>query len=316
MSTIAQKIRAKVVDVQDLTITQEKMYSIVKSRKNLSAPGIDGIQNYWWKKLKGEWKSLLKCFDRWVEQPDEVPQWLAQGRTVLLPKTEELDNEKNFRPITCLNTCYKIFIGMIGNYMKDHAVRNGIWDRSQLGTCSGVLGTVDQLIIDRAIMDEVKGQQRNLAVAFYDYQKAYDMVRHDWMIRVYQWMGVPEKLIEVVKKLMKGWKTKLEVTENRKKIVSRLINVTRGFLQGDSFSPVGFCLTEVPVAMLMEGSDGYKMGKGGERRVKRTHSLFIDDLKIYQETHQKLQIVNEMIVKASMDTGACYGVRKCAEIVF
>ena len=292
------------------------MHSIVKRRKNWSAPGIDGIQNYWWKKLKGTWKSLLNCFSRWVEQPDEIPQWLAQGRTVLLPKTEELGNEKNYRPITCLNTCYKIFTGMIGNYMQEHAARNDIWDKSQLGTCSGVLGTVDQLIIDRAIMDEVKGQQRNLAVAFYDYQKAYDMVRHDWMIRVYQWMGVPEQLIEVVKELMKRWKTKLEVTENRKKIVSRLINFTRGFLQGDSFSPVGFCLTEVPVAMLMEGSDGYKMGKGGDRVVKRTHSFFIDDLKIYQETHQKLQIVNEMIVKASMDTGACYGVKKCAEIVF
>ena len=66
----------------------------------------------------------------------------------------------------------------------------------------------------------------------------------------------------------------------------------------------------------MEGFDGCKMGKGGDRVVKRTHSFFIDDLKIYQETHQKLQIVNEMIVKASMDTGACYGVKKCAEIVF
>ena len=113
------------------------------------------------------------------------------------------------------------------------------------------------------------------------------------MIRIYQWMGVPEKLIEVVKKLMKRWKTKPEVTENRKKIVSRLINVTRCFLQGDSFSPVGFCLTEVPVSMLVEGSDGYKMGKGGVRVVKRTHSFFIDDFKIYQETHQKLQIVNK-----------------------
>ena len=65
----------------------------------------------------------------------------------------------------------------------------------------------------------------------------------------------------------------------------------------------------------MEGSDGYKMGKGGVRVVKRTHSFFIDDFKIYQETHQKLQSVNEMIVKASMETGACYGVKKCAEIV-
>ena len=41
-----------------------------------------------------------------------------------------------------------------------------------------------------------------------------------------------------------------------------------------------FFLTGVPVAMLMEGFDGYKVGKGRERDVKRTHSLFIDDLKI------------------------------------
>ena len=50
--------------------------------------------------------------------------------------------------------------GMICNYMKEHAERNNIWDRSQLGTCSGVLGTVDQLIIDNSIMDEVRNQQR------------------------------------------------------------------------------------------------------------------------------------------------------------
>ena len=36
----------------------------------------------------------------------------------------------------------------------------------------------------------------------------------------------------------------------------------------------------------------------------------------YQENQQKLEIANETIVKASMDTGACYGVKKCAEIVF
>ena len=31
---------------------------------------------------------------------------------------------------------------------------------------------------------------------------------------------------------------------------------------------------------------------------------------------QKFEVVNEMIVQATMDTGACYGVKKCAEIVF
>ena len=88
---------------------------------------------------------------------------------MLLPKTEYLNNEKNYQPITCLNTCNKIFTRMIGNYMKKLIERNNIWDRSQLRTCSGVLGTVDQLIIDNTIIEEVRNQQINSAAAFYDY---------------------------------------------------------------------------------------------------------------------------------------------------
>ena len=57
------------------------------------------------------------------------------------------------------------------------------------------------------------------------------------------------------------------------------------------------------------------MGKPGNRVVKQTHSLFVDDLKVYQESHEALEIVNEIIVQASHYTGACYGVSKCAEII-
>ena len=53
-----------------------------------------------------------------------------------------------------------------------------------------------------------------------------------------------------------------------------------------------------------------------KREIKRTHSLFIDDLKVYQEIHKILKDVNETIVQTSHDTGACYGVAKCAEIIF
>ena len=95
---------------------------------------------------------------------------------------------------------------MIGSYMKDHAERNNIWDRSQLGTCS-----------DKATRDKVRNQQRNLAVAFYAYQKAYDMVRHDWMIRVYQLMGVPEKVVNVITKLMEGWNEKISTSRTIKR---------------------------------------------------------------------------------------------------
>ena len=51
-------------------------------------------------------------------------------------------------------------------------------------------------------------------------------------------------------------------------------------------------------------------------RRKLTHALFVDYFKVYQKSHKTLKDVNKMIVQASNDTGACYGVAKCAEIVF
>ena len=219
------------------------------------------MQNFWWKKFRGSWSAILRCFNQWLEQPDEIPDWLTLGPTVPLPKTADLSNERNYRPVTCLNNWYKIFEGIIGNYKKDHAERNNIWARSQLGTCPVVLGTADQLIIINVIMDEETNQQRNLAVAFYDYEKAHDMVRHEWMTRIYQWMGVLEKVVNVVVKLIEGWKTRLEVSEDGNVLTSRKINVRKGLMKGDSYSSVGFYLTEVPTSLLIEETDRYTMGR-------------------------------------------------------
>jgi hypothetical protein len=253
---------------------------------------------------------------RWIEDNNKMPDWLTFGRTVLIPKTKNLSSVGDYRPITCLNTSYKLFTGIIAKYLKRHADQNNIWDESQMGTCENVLGTVDQLLIDNCITDEVKTYHRDLAVAYYDYQKAYDKVHHDWVLRVFEWIGVPATIRAIVEHMMSHWRTRLEVRVGAQKTVSRWIDIRRGFLQGDSFSPVGFCLTEIPVSMLIQQSDGYRMGPPGSRNVVRTHSLFIDDLKVYQTSHSRLEVVNNTIVQASIDTGACYGVKKCAEAVF
>ena len=103
-----------------------------------------------------------------------IPQWIAVGRTVLLPKAKELSSEED------------------------------------------VLGMVDQLLIDNCIMEEVRTHKRNLAVAYYDYCKAYDMVHHDWMLRVYEWMGIPKSVCKVIEQLVMRWKTRLEVFDQGK----------------------------------------------------------------------------------------------------
>ena len=88
-----------------------------------------------------------------------------------------------------------------------HVVQNDLWDKNQMGSSEKVLGTVDQLLIDNAIMGEARVYHRNLAVAYYDYQKAYDMVHDDWMLRVYEWMGIGRKVRNVIEETMKKWKT-------------------------------------------------------------------------------------------------------------
>ena len=270
----------------------------------------------WMEQVKRELQEKVGVVSELHANNDIVPEWWPSGRTVLLPKSKALTDEKNYRPITCLNTSYKILTGLIAKFMRDHTIANEIWDKGQLGAVEGVLGTVDQLIIDRCITEEVKQYHRNLAVAFYDYKKAYDKVHHDWMTRVYEWIGIPKNVIQLIDKLMCKWKTRLEIWNGGEKMTSRWIRVLCGFLQGHSYSPVGFSISEIPVCILLQKSRGYRMGEPGKRMISRTHSLFVDDLKVYQESHKALKDVNEIIVQASHDTGACYGVAKCAEIVF
>ena len=172
-------------------------------------------------------------------------------------------------------------------------------------------------------MKEVKQFQRNLAVAFYDYKKAYDKVHHDWMLRVYKWIGIPDEVIKLVLNLVELRKTKLEVWSKGEEMTSRWINISCGFIEGDSYSSVAFCISEIPVCQLSRGyrmdpqqSRGYRMDPPGNRDVSRTHKLFVDDLKVYQESHEILRDVNDVIRQASCGTGACYDVSKYAEIVF
>ena len=66
------------------------------------------------------------------------------------------------------------------------------------------------------------------------------------------------------------------------------------FLQGDSYSAVGFCISRVLVCMLLKQSKGYRIGESGKRNVSSTHSFFVNDWNQYQESHKVLKDVSEI----------------------
>ena len=88
--------------------------------------------------------------------------------------------------------------------MRFHVMENSTWNEGQLGAVEGVLETINHLIIDRCIMEEVKTYHRNLSMAFYDYKETYDKVNHDWTLRIYKWMSIPENMIALLGESMKS----------------------------------------------------------------------------------------------------------------
>lgn len=56
---------------------------------------------------------------------------------------------------------------------------------------------------------------------FYDYKKVYDKVHQDWMLRVYEWIGIPKEVLELIYQLMSKWKTRLKICNERENVTSR-----------------------------------------------------------------------------------------------
>lgn len=53
MNKVAQKIGQKITNLQRFMITEKKLCKAVEKRKSWSTLGINRVQSFWWKKLRG-----------------------------------------------------------------------------------------------------------------------------------------------------------------------------------------------------------------------------------------------------------------------
>ena len=67
-------------------------------------------------------------------------------------------------------------------------------------------GTNDLLYVDRAVIKKVKSRNENLAMAWIDYKKAYDMVPHLRIIECLDLFGVAENIKSLLVNSMEKWK--------------------------------------------------------------------------------------------------------------
>ena len=153
------------------------MKKILGRISNWKSPGPDLVQGCWFKSFSSLHKrvrlQLKECLDSGF-----VPSWFTRGRTSLLQKDKSKGNvASNYRPITCLPLMWKLLTGVIADQIYVHLDQE-LLPEEQKGCRKGSRGTNDLLYIDRAVIKEVKSRNKNLAMAWIDYKKVYDMVPH------------------------------------------------------------------------------------------------------------------------------------------
>ena len=179
------------------------------------------------------------------------------------------------------------------------------------------MGTKDQLLINKTVLEDCKRRQRNLSMAWIDYRKAFDSVPHSWIIRCMELYKVSDNIRGFLGKQMAKWKTDITLQHENGSITLPDVKIQRGIYQGDSLSPLLFCMTIDPLSKMLKSKNiGYNLGKvRGERTEIEliSHLLFMDDLKLYAENDEKLNELVQIVHNFSKDICMEFGLDKCSK---
>ena len=91
------------------------------------------------------------------------------------------------------------------------------------------------------------------------------------------------------------------------------MTIRRGIFQRDSLSPLLFVIAMVPLSsVLNESTAGYQLSK---EEGKKTHLLFMDDLKLYGRNEKEINSLVHTVQVFSSDIGMDFAIEKCAMMV-
>jgi hypothetical protein len=97
------------------------------------------------------------------------------------------------------------------------------------------------------MLQECKRRKKNLCMAWIDYQKAFDRMPHSWVIKSLETIGINTKVTSFTKKVVDYWRTRMRPHAENKLIKTEDIKLQCGIFQGDSLSPLLFCICLLPL---------------------------------------------------------------------
>ena len=259
----------------------DEIWDAIVSLKNGRSPGPDGITIEFykavWSIIKHDLRYVLNSFlDRC-----RIPAKCKAGFMTLTPKKEPHNDVENRRPITLLNTDYKIFTKMIVKRL-DPLLKEIIHSSqyAQPGKDIQEMNTV--------IRDLVSDMEISSSDSFFvsvDFRKAYDSVNHDFLFKVFEQYGFPLEFINILKEIFRDAGSHILINGHK----SKKIKLKSGIRQGCPSSRPFFTVQLNPLLVFLNDERLSNISKYKSMSNKEFFTLaFMDDANFFTQSISSL----------------------------
>ena len=167
-------------------------------------------------------------------------------------KTSQRNHPKQLRTHNVPTIMWKILTAQIREGIYDSLISRGLFLDDQKGCFKGSRGTGDLLYINQHILNESKTRRKNLAMAWIDYKKVYDMVPQSCIINCLKMYKISDEVINY-------W-------ENYENLESVIDNKLKQSVLGDALSPLLLVIAIMLLNHIFSGcTGGYKLSKLQEK---------------------------------------------------
>ena len=253
----------------------EVIKSIRKSAKG-KAPGTDGLPSEFYQTFETLIAAdLLEVFNE-IWDTGELPKSFEEGEIILLYKKGDPLDIRNYRPITLLNSDYKLFTKILATRLNN--TLGAIVSKQQLGFVPGrVITEASHLVkLVQAAIDEDEGEGLLIAL---DWEKAFDSVSWEYIHSAVEALGYGTRMRKWIHTLYNhSQPPRRRIKANGQR--GPYFNINSGVAQGCPASPAIFILVAEALtraAMRDESIKGVEVRTKQGEVVKIKISQFADD---------------------------------------
>ena len=266
---------------------EEEVLEVFRTLKPDKAPGPDGLVNNWYKDFSTVLiPAFLTLTNYWL-QTQNVPDDFSTCIITSLKKTPNSKKPLDFRPISLLNTDYKILTKFIPNRVK--GILPQVIHMDQAGF---VPGRRMEECISRVLLAQELGTFRSKRIQnrgvllMVDFSKAYDSLIRTYLWEALRWVGFPETLIRLIKRTYTKTSAKFLVNG----FESADFPITSGIRQGCPLAPLLFIIAMETIMEKIRtetGLTGVKFRVEGKLIELKTTG-FVDDLCIFMSRSRQI----------------------------